>query len=555
VPVRCDEEGSFHGFGEQYNATEQPGEAFTLMVTEQGIGREGNVRALEGDAHTTYFPMPYYLDVRGHGTLFSTDHRVDVDVCKTDPEAAWFEAVAGEPLEWVVFHGPTPSDVIRQLGEVVGRPRQPPDWAWDLWISKQGGEGEVLDEAAKLQANDVPAGVLWSQDWSGLRMNAGGGFGVEYRWAADETLYPDLAALTTQLEDDYGMRFLGYANPFVDANLTDFFPAMRDMGLLIENEAGEAYVFTAPNGESSHPDFTDPAARDFVQQALVDMVEVHGMDGWMSDFGEWNPLDAVMDSGVDPRAYHNRYPVEWHAVVRDALEEARPGGDYVTFARSGWTGVQGVAMIHWVGDQEANWSETDGLPTVVPALINLGLAGQPYVTHDIAGFSGGPSTKELYQRWTELGAFTPIMRTHEGNQRDENWNWNGGPEGDDAETIAHFGRFARVHEALGPELVALATEAATTGLPMVRHLMLEFPDDPDTYRVDDQYMLGDALLVAPVVTEGAVSRDVYLPPGTWYHVWTGDRHEGGQTVTVDAPIGSPPVFSRGDDRPDLRAIE
>src|SRR5690606_25935047 len=154
------------------------------------------------------------------------------------------------------------------------------------------------------------------------------------------------------------------------------------------------------------------------------------MDGFMADFGEWAPLDAVYASGADPRAEHNLYPVRWHASWRGLFDEIRPDGDYVVFARSGYTGVHAVAQVYWVGDQEADFSPHDGLPTVLPAMLSLGLSGIPFVTHDIAGFSGGPSTKELYMRWTELGAFTPIMRTHEGNKRDENWSYHA-----DAETL------------------------------------------------------------------------------------------------------------------------
>ena len=153
--------------------------------------------------------------------------------------------------------------------------------------------------------------------------------------------------------------------------------------------------------------------------------------------------------------------------------------DVYGITRSGWTGDKVVTQIHWVGDQEADWSPFDGLPTVVPAMLNLGISRVPYVTHDIAGFSGGPSTKELYLRWTELGAFTPYMRTHQGGKELLNWSWKS-----DAETSAHFARFARIHRALAPEFQALAAAAATTA----------------------------------------------------------------------APIGSPPVFSRDVDRPDLRAI-
>jgi alpha-glucosidase len=183
-------------------------------------------------------------------------------------------------------------------------------------------------------------------------------------------------------------------------------------------------------------------------------------------------------------------------------------------------------------------------------MLNLGLSGQPFATHDIAGFSGGPSTKELYQRWTELGAFSPFMRTHDGNDRENNHRWDS-----DEDTTAHFSRMARVHEALSAERIALAAEAAKTGLPLVRHLLIEFPDDAQTWEIHDQYLLGSELLVAPVLTEGSTSRSLYLPEGEWFHVWTGQAYSGPDWVEVPAPIGEPPVFSRGADRSDLRAIQ
>lgn len=346
-----------------------------------------------------------------------------------------------------------------------------------------------------------------------------------------------------------GFRFLGYANPFVATNL-EHYPELAKDGLLLKNAQGDVYDHLAPNGTSAHADLSLPAARDYVKSHLRRMVLELGMDGWMSDFGEWVPLDAVNAAGDDPVAYHNRYPVEWHRLWREVMDEVRSDGDFAVFARSGWTGVQSVSQIHWAGDQEATFSPHDGLPTVVPALLTLGISGVPWVTHDIAGFSGGPSTKELFLRWTELGAFTPIMRTHEGNKKEDNWSWES-----DAETTAHFARFARIHAALEPDFLELAAEAAETSAPILRHLMLVFPDDPGSRGVHDQFLIGDRLLVAPVVTEGATSRSVYLPPGTWYHVWTGQPHEGGGSVDVPAPIGEPPVFANGVDRADLRAIQ
>jgi alpha-glucosidase len=553
LPVRCDADATFHGFGGQYDTTDQRGHAFPLFVSEQGIGRDPAKPQfpVNGTPHTTYFPMPYWLDARGWGALVLTDRRVEVDLCASDPDVAWVEAVAGAPLEVLVFHGPTPLDVIRQLGDVVGRPKQPPSWAWRLWMSAQGGRTAVEAKVAALQAADVPLGVVWSQDWTGVRVNFDGGLGVQYRWGPDLAHYPDLAGLVADLHAQ-GLRFLTYVNPFVMQNLQHWAP-MDGAGRLLHTADGASYGFLTPAGIGGHPDLSDPGAREYVKSAFRTAITTYGIDGWMSDFGEWTPTDAVWDDGRDGTVGHQTFPVAWHGLSREVFDELRPDGDWVTFARSGWTGVQRVAMIHWVGDQETDWSTTDGLPTVVPALVNLGLSGQPFVAHDVAGFSGTtapPSTKELFLRWTELGAFTPVMRTHDGADRNNNWRWDA-----DAETTAHFRRFARIHDALRPELEALAAEAAATSAPMLRHPLLVFPDDPASRDVDGEFLLGTTLLVAPVVVEGATTRDVRLPPGTWYHVWTGTAYAGGTTVTVPAPIGQPPVFSRDVDRPDLRAIE
>lgn len=567
VGIRCDEDGTFHGFGEQYNATNQRGEAFQLLVNEQGDGRDASTDdpgLTIGNEHTTYFPMPYYIDARGFGVLFDTARRVDVDLCATDDDIAWIEVISGAPVQWRVFHGPTGLDVIRQLGDLVGRPTQPPAWAYQLWMAAQGGTNNLLAEEAALRAADIPVAAFWVQDWSGIRMNLNGGSGVQYVWEPDETLYPGFDATVFDFHGA-GYRFLTYVNPFIvdpstveeEAGPDRFrmrFESMEQMGLLLEKEPGETYldrvVPNIPQGDA-YPDFSNPETLDFISESLKELLREYEMDGWMADFGEWQPVDAKPQDGSDPVEDRNTFPVEWQRANREALEAVR-GDDWVMFARSGFTGVQGVAQIHWVGDQNTDWGELDGLPTVVPAMLNLGLAGQPFVTHDIAGFTPpangeGGSSKELFLRWTELGAFTPVMRTHDGADKVNNWRWN-----KDAETESHFRKFAYVHCALMNDFMMLAAEAETSGAPILRHLMLVFGDDHETWDISDQFMIGDALLVAPVTEQGATSRSVYFPAGTWYDVWTGDSVAGGQRITVDAPIGSPPAYARSQDREDLR---
>jgi alpha-glucosidase len=568
VGVRCDEVGTFHGFGEQYNATNQRGEVFELYVNEQGNGRAGGGEVNEGNEHTTYFPMPYYIDARGFGALFVTNRRVNVDLCASDTGIAWFEVVTGGEIRWRVFHGPTSLDVIRQLGDLVGRPGAPPPWAYQLWLGSQGGRDVVLAEVDELEAAGVPASALWVQDWTGIRPNIEGGFGVQYLWEPKETCsgpedvcYPEFGNMVAGLHDR-GYKFLTYVNPFIvdpasigiedPERFEPRFNAMAEGGLLVRDDEGDTYIARTDANipqQNGHPDFSREETVDFIRESLARIVTTYDVDGWMADFGEYLPFDSVHFDGSSADERRNTFPVDWHRVVREALEQVRPDGDWASIARSGFTGVQAHAQIHWVGDQQTDWGELDGLPTVTPALINLGLAGQPFVSLDIAGFSvgAGPSTKELYFRWTELGAFAPVMRTHQGADKLNNWNWNS-----DQETIDHVRKFAFVHCALSDDFQALAEEATTTGAPILRHMMLVFPDDTETWDLSDQFMIGDSLLVAPVVAEGATTKSVYFPEGSWYDVWTGESLEGGARIEVPAPLGSPPVYSFGEDRTDIR---
>jgi alpha-glucosidase len=246
------------------------------------------------------------------------------------------------------------------------------------------------------------------------------GFGnidIRYHWTADERWYPDLAGLIAEFRRQ-DVRFLGYFNPFVLMDEDQWSEATRE-GYLPRDAMGNAATFTIPHGTASMVDLTNPRAVTWFQGFARRAMDL-GQVGWMQDFGEWLPIDCTLSDRRDARRYHNRYPVDWHRAARDVLRERHPSGDWVMFTRSGWLQDAKHTQIVWAGDQEASWSRWDGLPTVVPALVSLGMAGVGFVTHDIGGYFGGPSTKELYLRWIELGAFTPIMRTHEGLQRDRN---------------------------------------------------------------------------------------------------------------------------------------
>ncbi|MFT3764416.1 MAG: glycoside hydrolase family 31 protein [Minicystis sp.] len=265
-----------------------------------------------------------------------------------------------------------------------------------------------------------------------------------------------------------------------------------------------------------------------------------GADGWMNDFAEWLPTDGLTAAGPSlPR--HNPYAALWQETAREAIDGVKDGQERLFFARSAWFGTPALADVFWAGDQRTSFAVDDGLPTVLPIGIGLGLVGISTFGHDIGGYQSAtndPSTKELFFRWTALGAWSPVMRTHHGTAPKLEWAWD-----KDDETIAHFRRYAALHMTLVPYLEGLARHAADHGLPMWRGLMLRFASDPTAWGIKDEVMLGDGVLLAPVMTKGATDRPVYLPEGSWYPWSGGAPVKGGAMVTAAAPLAEMPVYA------------
>lgn len=554
-------EARFLGFGEQFDRVDQTGHTVPLWVNEQGIGRQevdgepakpsgpgwaaealGKLRGpgaaalpWRGREFDTYYPVASFVDpVRGLGVVIESDRHVLVDCGEADPGRWSVEAWEPEGLALEVAPGPSPLEVVSQLTEAMGRPTLPPPWAFGTWLAVEGGQEQVRKAHTRARQHGVALDAMWVQDWVGRRkrpiiQN------LRYEWNVDRETYPDLEQVIADLRGD-DVRFLGYLNPFLSPG-TDMFREARAGGHLVKNALGLTFRAWHSTFWVTHTDFTSPAARTYFQGHVTRMMGL-GMDGFMADYGEWLPWSGRIAEG-DPSYEHNRYPGRYHGTTRAALEAARPDGDYVMFTRSGWTGAQRHQQIVWAGDQECHWDSRDGLATVPRAGISAGLSGIPFWTHDIGGYSGGPRTKELFLRWAELGALSPIMRTHRGLLPGRNWQWDS-----DEETTVRFARLTRIHAVLARRVLRpLARRVPDTGRPLIRHLALHHPADPEVYEVEDQFLLGPDVLVAPVLEPGVESREVYLPKGTWHLVWDGSPHQGPGRVTVPAPLGEPPVFT------------
>jgi len=266
------------------------------------------------------------------------------------------------------------------------------------------------------------------------------------------------------------------------------------------------------------------------------------------------PLDAVLDSKIPAAAAHNAYPVEWMKINREVLEDRGLVGKVLVWNRSGGTRSPGVSTLLWEGDQLTTWDKYDGMVSALHGLLNGGFSGIALNHSDTGGYTslsaggvGYDREPELLQRWTEMNAFSAVLRTHEGNQPVLN------AQVYDEDQVQHFTRMSKVYRALAFYRKALFADARTKGWPVVRHLALHYPRDAESWRIDDELLLGSEILVAPVKNKCFTwplcpyDKEVYLPPGKWVHLWTGKSFGSasvGSRVTVKAPIGQPAVFYR-----------
>jgi sulfoquinovosidase len=540
----CPENERFYGLGSQSYAAEHRGWRVPIWTREQGIGKKVDpIVGFNGALEDAYAPMGWVMNSAGFGVLLGNSERSVFELCSERDDAWRIETFAAQ-LRFKIIVGDSMMDLLAGLTEHTGRIVQPPAWTFAPWNDSLQTEERVRALAAHLRENDIPSSAMWVEDWIGGDLNEVTGYHLHYVWYADEERWPNLDGMIDDLHAD-GFKFFGYFNSFIRKE-TPMWGEALEGDFLIQTPAGEPYEFIDPIFKvASLVDLTNPDAVAWLRGYQLAAIE-RGLDGWMADYGEWMPYDAVLSDGRTGAEVHNLYPLMWQAANRANMDEGHPDGDYTFFVRSGfaWTegGTSGLAPVVWAGDQNTSWDDGDGIKTVVPIGLNLGMTGVPMFTHDIGGYSSAiedPTTKELWFRWVSLGAFSPVMRTHHGASDEENWMLDR-----DEESTAHWKRYAIEHTRLYPYLASLTADAVATGAPIFRHTVLEFPQDPEAAGLHYQYMLGDSLLVAPVLDEGATEVRLWLPQGRWAHWWTGEVQEGDQWVTVPAAVGDIPVFLR-----------
>ena len=545
IRIPADPSEHVTGGGEQFSYLDLRGRLFPIWTREQGVGRNPSTEITRlanesdgggGDYHTTFFPQPSFVSSQKYFCHLMNSEYSELDFRNEN----YHEILVWSNSAEIVFgSGETYEEITEKLTSLLGRQPVLPDWAMEgIWLGLQGGTKRATGILEECRARDMDVKAVWIQDWEGKRITS---FGkrLQWDWRWNKEMYPDLDKV---ISSDPGIRWLGYINPYlVEGGV--LYNEAKDKGYFVKNASGDDYLFDFGEFNCGVVDLCSKEAFSWYKNVIKENLIAMGFKGWMADFGEYLPADAVCAEGKTGSEVHNLWPVLWARCNREAVEEAGLLGDCVFFMRSGFSGSGKYSTFLWAGDQCVDWTEDDGLPSVITAALTAGMSGFGLHGSDAGGYTtlfNLHRTKELLLRWLEFAAFTPIVRTHEGNRPESNFQIYS-----DEDTMLQAARLSRLHTALLPYMRECVRMNSEKGIPVMRPLFFASEDDRAWERNNYSYLLGDDMLVAPIVEEGAAERTLWLPEGDWIHLWSGEVCAPGD-LRIEAALGKTPVFYRRD---------
>jgi alpha-D-xyloside xylohydrolase len=484
-----------YGLGERFQAFARNGQTVDMWNADCGTCSDKG-----------YKDVPFFLTSKGYGVLVNSAARVSFEIGTEQVMRAQF-AVPGEDLDYYFILGPTPKQVLERLGALSGRPALPPAWSFGLWLTTsfttQYDEKTVTSFVDGMAERHIPLHVFhfdcfWmkAHHW------------CNFEW--DEASFPDPEGMLRRLHDK-GLQICVWINPYI-AERSRLFEEGRRQGYLLARPNGDVWQRPKWQAGMGYVDFTNPEATRWFQTQLRKLTRM-GVDCFKTDFGEEIPTDVVYFDRSDPEKMHNYYTYLYNKAVFEVLEQERGTGEACLFARSATLTCQRFP-VHWGGDSYGNY---ESMAESLRGGLSLGLCGFGFWSHDIGGFESKASAS-VYKRWIAFGLLSSHSRLHGSTSYRVPWLY-------DEEACDVLRHFTTLKCRLMPYLMASAVQARDTSQPVLRAMLLEFPDDPTSRSLDRQYMLGDNLLVAPVFHDSRA--EYYLPRGTWTHLLTGEVREGG----------------------------
>jgi alpha-glucosidase len=481
-----------------------------------------------------YKSIPFFMckkEKGSYGIFFDNTFHSYIDLAKENPDYFYYGADDGN-LDYYFFGGDTLPDIVEEYTYLTGRTPLPQLWTLGYQQSRWSYEntGEVLEVCDKYRELGIPCDVIH------LDIDYMDGFRV-FTW--DEKNYGKPGELTKRLKEQ-GYKTVTIIDPGTKAD-PDYFICKEgtEKGYFVTDPDGKIYVNAVWPGESNFPDFGREEVRSWwgdKHKILTDS----GVDGIWNDMNEPSSFNGeipgdIVFSDEDRKTTHDEmHNVYGHLMSRATYEglKKNTGKRPFVITRACYSGTQKYSTV-WTGDNQSLWSH---LKLMVPQLCSLGISGFSFAGTDIGGF-GEDTTPELLARWIEAACFSPLFRNHsaKGSRRQEPWNF-----GDEVVDIHR--KYIKLRYRFLPYIYDLFYQGETTGLPVMRPLVLHYENDPETHNLNDEFLVGESLLVAPVLEQGATKKMVYLPEGNWFDYWTGEKISGKQYILRDAPLDVCPIY-------------
>ena len=502
-----------YGLGERFGQFVKNGQSIDIWNEDGGTSSE-----------QAYKNIPFYLTDHGYGIFVNLPVLVSFEVASETVSRVQF-SVEGHALEYFVIYGPSPKEILEKYTALTGRPALPPAWSFGLWLSTSFttpyDEPTVTSFIRGMAERDIPMSVFHFDSFWMREFNW-----CDFAW--DSRTFPDPQGMLARLKAD-GLRVSLWINPYI-AQRSPLFAEGLAGGYLLKRPNGDVWQWDRWQPGMGLVDFTNPEARLWYASKLGALLDM-GVDCFKTDFGERIPTDVAWFAGSAPERMHNYYPYIYNRTVFELLEKRRGKGEAVVFARSATAGTQQFP-VHWGGDCSSTF---ESMAESLRGGLSLGLSGFGFWSHDIGGFEGTPPPL-LYQRWAAFGLLSSHSRLHGSDSYRVPWLI-------DDKSVDVVASFARRKCRLMPYLYGAAVEAHERGIPMMRAMLLEFPEDPTAGFLDRQYMFGGSLLVAPVFEE---SGDVtfYVPAGRWTHYISGRTIDGPAWIHQRFDVMSLPLLVR-----------